>query len=278
MVKVSTHATQSLMSGGRHSVAWLIGTGFLTLHAAAFFAALVILIPWNLYQSPGDFWVARPLQSWAFLLAFHAIVVGAISLARGIIRSPATATPQNVSPGQESGWGRSASQRRSLTTGSFQNSTRSSSSSVVAEEWAQRWFDDSPMNGQGSNAWQGQGGSSVPASPAEGREVDLHPVTTSFRKPVSWPAPPPAREPVAAEADYSEEESEVVIHPGRLDPLHAAADMQSRGDEEIDPELEWQWVEAAASAWLSRPSSKTTPSNGHHPHHYESPDNSSSAP
>ncbi len=80
---------------GRTIIDWLTGTGFLAVDAGAFFVALMVMLPWNLYQSPGDLWVAQPLRSWAFILTFHALVVGAIALARGIVRSP---EPEPVIP------------------------------------------------------------------------------------------------------------------------------------------------------------------------------------
>src|SRR5680860_281336 len=74
-----------LANGSRNLVDWLTGTGFLMLHATFFFVALVVLVPWNVYSSPGDFWVAEPLIRWAFLLAFHALLVGVWSLIHNVI-------------------------------------------------------------------------------------------------------------------------------------------------------------------------------------------------
>ena len=69
---------QTLPAQSRDILNWITGTGLLVVNAALFFAALVIMIPWNLYSDPGDLWVADPLRKWAFVLAFHALVVGAL--------------------------------------------------------------------------------------------------------------------------------------------------------------------------------------------------------
>lgn len=287
MTKVSMHATSPMVAWGRQLLAWLTGTGFLTLHAAAFFIALVILIPWNLYRSPGDFWVAEPLRSWAFLLAFHAVVVGAISLARGIVKAPTTAPEPAGASGPMASWRSRSSVSLPVPSVGVAATSQSEPSSAMAEEWARRWLDEtasrhpmSPAAGQNpGNGWalgSGHPSHRSGATPGFGGvtpgyidiEADGIDPSTYAGRSVEWP-PPPSDEPRVIEENgyFVEEDVQVASSDAqRLDPLRAAADVQRQHDGEIDAELEWQWVEAAASAWLSR---RTEPgaANGHNGYH-----------
>src|SRR5690348_7513193 len=113
---------------GRTIFDWFTGTGFLAVDAGAFFVALMVLLPWNLYRSPGDLWVAQPLRTWAFMLTFHALVVGAIALARGIVRSP---EPELTAPAP----GLRASSSWSSPQPQAAPADRQTASTLIAREW-----------------------------------------------------------------------------------------------------------------------------------------------
>lgn len=241
---------------GRTIFDWLTGTGFLAVDAGAFFVALMVLLPWNLYSAPGDLWVAQPLRSWAFLLTFHALVVGAIALARGIVRSP---EPDMLAPQR----GLRASSSWSAPAQSAPQPTRATASSLLAQEWARRWLAEDEAEAaemmQQSEAISARrtGVAYDAAAP-----VDVTP----------WPeAPAPRAQSIDAEAilaDWLDEQASEYVAPApeSVDPLRSAARVSQGETIELEPELEWKWVEAAASAWLSkretRPSEHAD-SNGH---------------
>jgi len=235
---------------GRTIFDWLTGTGFLAVDAGAFFVALMVLLPWNLYSSPGDLWVAQPLRSWAFILTFHALVVGAIALARGIVRSP---EPETLVPQR----GLRASSSWSTPAQSMAQPARATASAVLAQEWARRWLEDdkaevSELIQQSEEISARRSGIAYgPAAP-----VEITP----------WPeAPVPRAQSIDAEAilaDWLDEQASEYVAPApeRGDPLRSAARVTQDETIELEPELEWKWVEAAASAWLSK---RDVPQNGH---------------
>lgn len=225
---------------------WFTGTGFLSVDAGAFFVALMVLLPWNLYRSPGDLWVAQPLRTWAFLLTFHALVVGAIALARGIVRS---SEPEVESPRVElrasSDWSSPRVQRTDQHT----------ASTLLAQEWARRWLDEDRTEAAELIR------QSDDRPPRHSRET-VDPVTSSRAFVTPWPDAPEPRRSIDAEAilaDWLDEQASEYITPvsHEVDPLRAVAQAQASNAEveengALDPELEWKWVEAAASAWLSK--------------------------
>jgi hypothetical protein len=235
---------------GRTIFDWLTGTGFLAVDAGAFFVALMVLLPWNLYSSPGDLWVAQPLRSWAFILTFHALVVGAIALARGIVRSP---EPESLTPQT----GLRASSSWSAPTQSTPQPARATASTLLAQEWARRWLEDDR---------------------AEAAEMMHQSETMSARRAVAthdqtipveitpWPEAPAQRaHPLDAEAilaDWLDEQASEYVPPApeQVDPLRSAARVSQQEPIELEPELEWKWVEAAASAWMSK---RDVSPNGH---------------
>lgn len=227
---------------GRTIADWITGTGFLAVDAGAFFVALMVLLPWNLYSAPGDLWVAQPLRSWAFILTFHALVVGAIALARGIVRSP---EPETVVPQR----GLRASSGWSAPTQTSPQPNRSTASTVLAQEWARRWLEDDKAEVaelmQQSEALSARGANAVPDPTVP---VEITP----------WPeAPAPRAQSLDAEAilaDWLDEQASeyVAPTPQRVDPLRSAARVTQEDATELEPELEWKWVEAAASAWISK--------------------------
>lgn len=230
---------------GRTIFDWFTGLGFLSIDAGAFFVALMVLLPWNLYRSPGEFWVAQPLRTWAFILTFHALVVGAIALARGIVRSP---EPETAAPGP----GPRASSNWSTPAPSQAN--RQTASTLLAQEWARRWLEDdrAEVAEMVQQSQELSGRQSRPAiDPMHQRPADT----------ILWPEAPAPRVSIDAEAILADwldtQASEYVAPaPGGVDPLRAAAHVGETGtsgaEPALDPELEWKWVEAAASAWLSR--------------------------
>jgi hypothetical protein len=236
---------------GRTIVDWFTGTGFLAVDAGAFFVALMVLLPWNLYSSPGDLWVAQPLRSWAFLLTFHALLVGAIALARGIVGSP---EPETLVPQR----GLRASSSWSTPTQTTPQPNRATASSLIAQEWARRWLEDdkaevAEMMEQSEEISARRARVAVNSA----AQVDITP----------WPdAPAPHAQSLDAEAilaDWLDEQASeyVAPTPEQVDPLRSAARL-TRQDEtiELEPELEWKWVEAAASSWLSK---RDVSPNGH---------------
>lgn len=240
---------------GRTILDWLTGTGFLAVDAGAFFVALMVLLPWNLYSSPGDLWVAQPLRSWAFILTFHALVVGAIALARGIVRSP---EPETLVPQR----GLRASSGWSSPTQPTQQPSRATASSLLAQEWARRWLEEDKAEAaelvRESETISARR-TSAPRDPAPPVEI------------TPWPeAPTPRPQSIDAEAilaDWLDEQVSEYVAPApeRVDPLRSAARVTEPETIELEPELEWKWVEAAASAWISNrdvSSDKHADSNG----------------
>jgi hypothetical protein len=235
---------------GRTIIDWLTGTGFLAVDAGAFFVALMVLLPWNLYSSPGDLWVAQPLRSWAFVLTFHALVVGAIALARGIVRSP---EPEMLAPQR----GLRASSSWSTPAQGAPQPNRATASSLLAQEWARRWLEDDKAEAAGM------------MHQSEEITVRRANVTHDPAAPVEitpWPeAPAPRAQSIDAEAilaDWLDEQASEYVAPApeQVDPLRSAARVSQAETIELEPELEWKWVEAAASAWLSK---RDVPPNGH---------------
>jgi len=231
---------------GRTIFDWFTGAGFLSIDAGAFFVALMVLLPWNLYRSPGDLWVAQPLRTWAFILTFHALVVGAIALARGIVRSPepAAAAPP-PGPRASSSWSTPASPAVN----------RQPASTLLAQEWARRWLEDDRAEVEDML----QQSEEISGRKSPGAADPMH------RRPaemVLWPEAPAPRASIDAEAilaDWLDTQASEYVTPAPVDvdPLRAAARVRPAGqttgsEPELDPELEWKWVEAAASAWLSR--------------------------
>ena len=239
---------------------WLIGTGFLAVDAGAFFVALMVLLPWNLYRSPGDLWVAQPLRTWVFILTFHALVVGAVALARGIVRSPG---PDRAAPRAELRASPEWSAPRAQT------SNQQTASTLLVQEWARRWLEDD--RAEAADVIHQSEEISLRRS-----QQTSEPESPYFGEVVPWPEAPSPRPAIDAEAilaDWLDEQASeyVTTAPHEVDPLHAAASVQPPGtahdgEATLDTELEWKWVEAAASAWLSKregSGSDLTDSNGH---------------
>jgi hypothetical protein len=223
---------------------WLTGTGFLMFDATLFFGTLIVMVPWNLYSNPGDFWVADPLRKWAFLLAFHAILVGAWMLVRGLVSEENT----NSTSAIDSGWPRST-----LTATSVANVSAASrspqpatASSLIAEEWALKWLADTDSGNYGALA-----------EPLPWIESDASPVGSDSGS--SWDD---ARQHVPLETFHSDT---TAFHgdavnssmPGSTDHLKSAAQIGDATKEDdsgriVEEDLEWQWIEAAASAWIAK--------------------------
>lgn len=235
---------------GRTIVDWFTGTGFLAVDAGAFFVALMVMLPWNLYRSPGDLWVARPLRTWVFILTFHALVVGAIALARGIVRSPeAESTTSQPALRASSSW--SAPQQP-------QQPNRQPASTLLAQEWARRWLEDD----RAEAAEMVEQSETISNRRAAAAAID--PAAPAGVTP--WPDAPAQRaasiDAEAILADWLDEQASEFVAPtsDKVDPLRSAAGATATEDTPLDPELEWKWVEAAASAWLSK---RDVSPNGH---------------
>lgn len=251
--------TGMLAQSSRSLADWLTGTGFLMLHATCFFVALVVLIPWNLYSDPGDFWAASPLIRWAFLLAFHALLVGVWSLIRNVILKEDDDYDGPIPAARSWQSNRSTSVPVNFRTSSRPSATAASTASaLLAEEWARQWLVDS-------------GEEIIPAA-NPGRNGSTRDEPRAASGPVEWPQPPAASTLVeTAVHEDKPEELDVVMPAGPTrtpGPLGAAArastDDKDATEEAVDPELEWRWIEAAASAWLTRKERESF-TNGHTP-------------
>jgi hypothetical protein len=253
-----TRSTGVLASGSRNLFDWLTGTGFLIIHASAFFLALIILIPWNLYSKPADFWVAAPLVRWAFLLAFHGLLVGVWTLARNVILDVDADNPVD----EHRSWVEARAKTRQTTFHRVlpaEPRPASQASTLMAEEWARQWLDEplSPSDGFDSSTLLRDGWV------AESETDEWEP-----RKDTAHRAGVP--EGFASDrGDNLIQEQEPARSPG---PLTAAA-RAARTSEPVDPEIEWRWVEAAATAWLSRQERDTL----RHPQAAESADHTGDA-
>lgn len=264
----TARTTGLLAHGSRSFVDWFTGTGFLTVNALAFFTALVVLIPWNVYSSPGDFWTAGILVRWAFLLGFHALLVGVWSLIRNVILKDDNPMAQMTPTDRQ--W-QAARMRASGSTISFHTppSTNpvvtSTASALLAEEWARQWVD-----GNGSPAEREEAPS--PEEAQNAGSVDISELLADWD--TSWPEPHqtddaqeihPVESPQPEDAHPGPDGRPSFRPPERIPgPLTAAARAAAQAPDEeagVDPDLEWQWIEAAATSWLSR--RETASHDGH---------------
>lgn len=248
-----------LVQSGRGLVDWLTGTGFLALNALCFFGALVTLIPWNIYSSPGDFWTADILVRWAFLLGFHALLVGTWSLIQNVILKDDNPVADMTPSARQ--WHvarvRNTSSTIDFRTGPVHSpSAAATASTLYAEEWAR--------------SQQQQVSRPTVADDAGFDADDRHEAgaahlsdlladwDTSWPEPVQKVAGDPAESPASPVEEMSISDADVLIEttaptraPGPLSVAARATSVNSPGAP-VDPELEWQWIEAAASSWLSR--------------------------
>ena len=225
----------------RSIIKWITGTGFLVLDGALFFTALIVLIPWNLYSDPGDLWVADPLRKWAFLLAFHTIVVGALVLVRSLLDDTSS---QPSKPDRATGWS-AAPSAAPLIAHSYEpiNYEQTTASAVIAEEWARKWLAETE--------------SSVSTRSSSDGENDP---TVSWRSWTSAPSTQP-REEIVLELE-PEPSAQPTKTPGHLEAAARLGSPTARTtDDPLDEDLEWQWIEAAASAWLAKRDHEVSPDN-----------------
>lgn len=251
----ASRSTHLIAVGGRSFVSWLTGTGFLMLHGALFFLSLSILIPWNLYSDPGDFWVADPLRKWAFLLAFHALLVGAWSVAQHLILSDDDDSTDSFPMAPS--WGRSNSKSSPAATSEiFRGASQPTASSLLAEEWARRWLESDSDEQSGSppthESVPAAAYSQFPATPRGNQNGKVR---------QRWPdAPDPhqARTSRLNDRVKSDHLSKPATEHGssknEVDPLRTTAGSSSSSEFDHEDELDgdWRWIEAAANAWLSR--------------------------
>lgn len=66
---------------------WVLGLGLLSLHATIFAVAMVGMVLWNIYDSPGNLWVDEVFYRWTAVLAFHAVALGCGWAAWRLMRS-----------------------------------------------------------------------------------------------------------------------------------------------------------------------------------------------
>ncbi len=78
---------------GRAAGAWLTGTGLLAAHVSVYLLAGVGLLLLNLFRSPTDLWVDRPLLVWAIVLIAHAALVGTKRVTRRWMSRMTTGQP-----------------------------------------------------------------------------------------------------------------------------------------------------------------------------------------
>lgn len=106
-------ANNALVRASNRATLWIVGTGFLSLHATLFTLTMVGLVLWNIYDTPNHLWVDEVVVRWGIVLAIHAIAVAAgwtawrlmraeqqaIDAARTPWSSAAIAATPRVSPG-----------------------------------------------------------------------------------------------------------------------------------------------------------------------------------
>ncbi len=236
----------NLLSSSKSVFDWLTGASFLMLHATCFFVTLVVMIPWNLYSEPGDFWVASPLTKWAFLLAFHALLVGAWSLIRNVILKDPDST--ELSDPSNRMW--------------FEARVHAARANDGAPVRVPRHVVP-PTVEASSNGWNSPaigGPASRSQAEAQVRLSDTGLQQTSAASFEAWVQPREELE--QSDSRLLQETADQPIvdgqplasHARSHGPLSAAARVSggSKGGGELDPELEWHWIEAAASAWLNR--------------------------
>lgn len=68
---------------------WVLGTGLLSLHVAAFVVVGLGMLLWNILRDPADITVTGPLTGWGVVLAAHAAAVGVGMLVRRVVSPPA---------------------------------------------------------------------------------------------------------------------------------------------------------------------------------------------
>ncbi|CAN5568869.1 hypothetical protein BH23CHL5_BH23CHL5_02190 [soil metagenome] len=242
-----------LVSSSRNFFEWLTGVGFLMLHATCFFVALVVMIPWNLYSEPGDFWVANPLTKWAFLLAFHALLGGAWSLVCNVLLKEAD--PAELGDPSNRLWHAARVQAARASIGAPVRVPRQLVPPPVdmsSSEW------NSPANAGHTN-WSREDSQDLLS------DVDSQP--TSAASSEGWVQPHQELDQSATKLlQETTDQREVEYQPSASrershGPLSAAARASGEyeGDSEFDPELEWHWIEAAASAWLNRKEEEISP-------------------
>ena len=71
---------------GRAAEGWLTGSGLLAVHIGTYLLVGVGLLLLNLFRSPGDLWVGRPLLLWAIVLVTHASLVATRKVTRSTTR------------------------------------------------------------------------------------------------------------------------------------------------------------------------------------------------
>ncbi len=254
-----------LAHGGRSIVDWFTGTGLLAINALAFFGALVVLVPWNIYTSPGDFWTADLFIPWAFVLGFHALLVGVWALIRQVILkddNPLSEMTPTARQWQAARAKTSASAINFRTAGSSNPAAASAAAALYAEEWRRQSVIEHEPGTQSSSRKAHSDQS--PARPADIGDL-LADWDTSWPESAEGIDSVPSREdsepdsPAITADTYSDLLAEPTRTPG---PLSAAARAASSEERTVDPELEWQWIEAAASAWLSNRESQA--SQRHH--------------
>ncbi len=248
-----------LVQSGRGLVEWLTGTGFLTLNALCFFGALVTLIPWNIYSSPGDFWSADILVRWAFLLGLHALLVGTWSLIQNVIlrddNPVATMTP--AARQWHTARIRNTASSIDFRTGPAHSpAAAATASTLYAEAWARSQREQVSRSAAVDDA----GEVSEPVVRSEAVQVNdlLADWDTSWPEPVQTPTPTRGEELIAPAEETPLDDVDILIEslapertPGPLSAAARATSVNSTGST-VDPEMEWQWIEAAASSWLSR--------------------------
>ena len=213
---------------------WLLGRGFLSLHATLFALASVLLVGWNLVTEPGDIWADEILMRWGFLLVVHAIIVFGLIAVRRLLQVGQEPVVTPVAPS----WTSPAS--------STAETVQPESAGVeVAEAWARKWL-------------VAQGAIAGPSTEPSVADVSFSVVRLDGNTGVqrsdpaaSWPLTKPVVMPPVDELAI-----EVATMPilSGVDPhrTRITADLLATETVNAAGESEWRWVEAAANAWLAR--------------------------
>lgn len=271
---MSQHNERAPANVGRNVFNWFTGTGLLMGHGAVFFLTLVVVVPWNLYSSPADFWSADLMRRWAFLLAFHALLVGAFGLARQIIGSDDNAPAATTSPIALT-WATASPTSDRATQMRSAGESDVNASILLAEEWARRWLAETEPREPGQAPMSHQsayrttqsttvGSSRMIQQPTSGVSVGSDRYETSTEALLVLDELEKLQAPVSskrAALDVEEDQAVSSHQPTAVTPNGIPAEGIS---DDVDEDAEWRWIDSAASAWMSRQERESDlGSNGH---------------
>lgn len=241
---------------------WVLGIGFLSLHASVFFVSLVGLLLWNLYDAPNDLWALDVVRRWGTLLALHALAVAAGWGAWKLLRAEQRAIDSNAA----GGWSGQTANVRALNgtavppqwpqTPPATLFDRYRTSANQADDAARRFAHStvlwSAKVASGTRTAMSQARTKLGAKPAEATGATHDPTLT-------WPAP----------VQHRSEDDEFIARFGHangnghsgpgpvVQPAPASQPLSSppshgNGNTGFAKDPGWTWVETAAASWTTR--------------------------